>query len=437
RAVMRRLMLGLLVALVAGCARTAAPAGEEAGAAAGAAKELVFWHTQTQENATALDQIVKEYNAKHPELPVTATYIGDYTQLYQKIRASAAQTRNRVLPDLAVAYESMIADYMAADIVRPLDDLLADPQSGLNAASLDDIHPAYLETNRFPQFGNQLLSFPFTKSNLMLYYNESMLRKANVLPPATWEHFIEACRAVKAEFGITPMVTAIDPSTIDGMILSMGGRLISSDGTQAAFEAAETLEAFKVLDTLYREGLARQVVEKNDQNAQFAQKQCCFFFRTSASRPALATLVGKSFDWGCQGLPVKTGEKPMTVMFGANICIFKSTPAKERAAWEFIKYFTSTEVTARWSMASGYLPVRKSAAKLPAYEQFVAAAPQNRAALDLLPVARPEPNVAGWQSVRDCLEAAETAVATQVKKPEAIVQELDQCADAALTPAKQ
>jgi len=88
-------------------------------------------------------------------------------------------------------------------------------------------------------------------------------------------------------------------------------------------------------------------------------------------------------------------------MFGANICILKSTPEREQQAWEFIKYFSTTATTVRWAMATGYLPVRKSAAEDPQLKAFFAAAPQNRSAFDLLPYAHPEPNAACWQGVRD------------------------------------
>lgn len=419
--------------VVAGCrGQGGAPAAKSADAA-----PLQFWHTQTQENNTALEGIVKEFNESHPGLPVQATYIGNYPQLYEKIRASAAQVKNRVLPDLAVAYESMIADYMTADIVRPLDDLVADPTIGLNQESLDDFHPAYLETNRFQQFGGQLLSFPFTKSNLMLFYNATMLEQAGVGVPGTWEEFEAACRAIRQKRGITPLASAIDPSTMDGMILSMGGTLVSPDGQDALFDSAESTAVFELLDRLYRDKLAYQVVEKGDQNNDFANGKCAFFFRSSTARPFIADLAGDQFKWGLTGLPVKAGRQPVTVMFGANICVLKSSPERERRAWEFINFFTSTDITARWAMATGYLPVRKSAAETPAIAAFFAAAPQNRAAFDLLPVAVPEPNVAGWQAVRDCLETAETSVATQLKPPGQVVKDLNACADAALRAARE
>ena len=143
------------------------------------------------------------------------------------------------------------------------------------------------------------------------------------------------------------------------------------------------------------------------------------------------------FKWGLKGLPHKAGAKPVTVMFGANICIFKSQPDREKVAWEFIKFFTSPPITARWATATGYLPVRKSAAKVDKLAAYYAAAPLNRAAYDLLPQAVSEPNIAGWQSVRKAIETAETGVATQVKRPEDAVKELQEAANKALSDTKR
>lgn len=424
----------LIVALLAGCQTGGQTVAEGADGSAKAVADIQFWHTQTQENETALKSIIDDFNGTHSDgPPVVPTYIGSYNDLFEKIRAFASSNNPGDLPDLAVAYESMIAEYMEADIVRPLDDLIGDPASGLNEAALADFHPAYLETNRFAQFRNQMLSFPFTKSNLMLYYNQDMLTACGLQPPKTWSEFLAACRAIKAQFQITPLGTSPDPSTFDGLILSMGGRLISDDQTDALFDTPEALEAIALMDQLYREGLAYQVVDKNGQNADFGAQKCAFFIRSSTARPFLQTAIGDGFQWNCTGLPVKDGLDPSTIMFGANICILKSTPEREKRAWEFIRYFSTPEVTARWAMATGYLPVRKSAAEDPQVQAFFAAAPQNRAAFDMLPYAHPEPNVAGWQGVRDCLQDAETTIASQLgKSPAEIAETLNACADGKL-----
>jgi ABC-type glycerol-3-phosphate transport system substrate-binding protein len=436
----------LLALLCAGCAprpSSAPPAAPATGPAAApsaapASKVLRFWHTQTQDNEKALKQIVDDFNAQagHP-FQVEANYIGSYEQLYEKLKAAAAAHDPTVLPDLAVAYESMIADYMAAKIVRPLDDLLKDPQIGLDEASVKDIFPAYLATNRFAQFGGQLLSFPFTKSNLMLYCNTSLLEEAGAKVPKTWPELIDACRAIKKKHpDVAPFSVFSDASAMDGLVLSCGGKLLLPDGT-SGFGGPETEAALGVYATLFKEKLAAEATEKGTQNNDFSNSKCAFFLRSSTARSDIAKLVGDKFKWDLAGLPSKPGVSPVTVLFGGNICILKSAPERERAAWEFIKYFTSTDVTAKWAIASGYLPVRKSAVEAQATRDAIAAQPQYSRALDVLPIAVAEPNVAGWQDVRKALDDAQAKVINGLESPAQIAGELKAAADAALAQAKK
>ena len=44
---------------------------------------------------------------------------------------------------------------------------------------------------------------------------------------------------------------------------------------------------------------------------------------------------------------------------------------QQKAAYEWIAYFTSPEVSAKWSEKIGYIPVRKSAADVAEYKKFI------------------------------------------------------------------
>jgi ABC-type glycerol-3-phosphate transport system substrate-binding protein len=396
------------------------------GTSSGGVLALDFWHTRRQSDQKALEAIVADFNQANPDVKITAQYQGDYPDLFRKVTASI-QTKQ--LPALAVAYESMISEYMAANILVPLDPFLKDKEYGLSAASLTDIFPAYLDTNRFPQFDNQLLSFPFTKSNLMLYYNRDLLQKAGFqAPPVTWEELITQCRAIKKQTGKPVWAFDLDPSTFDGIIFSYGGELLSTDRTRTLFDSPAARSAFQLVDRLFREGLAYQV-NPDDLNNEFANGNAAFITRSSTGRPTLERLIEKKFAWDLAILPHGPGVKPVTVMYGANICVFKSTPERERAAWRFIQYFTSTPITARWATQTGYLPVRKSAAEDAAVKKLFADNPRARRAFDALPYARPEPNIAGWQEVRDLISEAVTSIINRQATPEEAARTLKEKAD--------
>lgn len=71
--------------------------------------------------------------------------------------------------------------------------------------------------------------------------------------------------------------------------------------------------------------------------------------------------------------------------------MFKDAPeGNKEATWEFIKFLTSPEIVARWSIASGYIPSRESALDVPAFQDYIAEFPEALVARDQLDFAGAE-----------------------------------------------
>lgn len=89
--------------------------------------------------------------------------------------------------------------------------------------------------------------------------------------------------------------------------------------------------------------------------------------------------------------------------------LFKSS-ANPAAAWEFMKYLTSTEIQKRWAMGTGMLPVVKSVGEDQAYLDWqTVAEPRMKAFLEQLPYARTRPAIPLYTQVSD-------AFATEIQK---------------------
>jgi multiple sugar transport system substrate-binding protein len=117
---------------------------------------------------------------------------------------------------------------------------------------------------------------------------------------------------------------------------------------------------------------------------------------------------GNMAEWGMTLIPQSDPDNPQTVLYGGSFCIFKTTDVKQKAAWLFVKFFTSTEQTAKWGSKSGYMPVRASAAAL--LEDYFAENPIAREQFEsIVPYGYPEPSVRGEQDIRTYIEDAETA----------------------------
>jgi len=438
----RRPLLGLALLIaaggLAGClgatpASSPTSSGSTAGASSGGKTRLTFWHTRRRNQEKLLQEICADYNQASPNVEVVPEFQGSYDDLNKKVRLSV---QSKSLPALTVAYEDQVAEYATNNALRPLDDLVSDPEIGLKAEELADLPEQYLRTNRYAQFKDQLLSFPFTKSNLVLYYNRSLLQKAGFsAPPQTWPEFEKQAAAVSRQIGKPAFAFDMDPSTLDGMIFSQGGEVISADGAHTTFDQSATV---RMLDLLSRMKKAKTLAqaEPDDLPALFAGQSCAFVLGSSASRANLEELVGTKFDWDIAVIPHAEGVEPVTVMYGPNVCIFKASPEQEREAWKFIKHFISPEVTARWAQGTGYLPIRKSAVTRPEMAAFYEKNPRAKHVYDILPTTKGEPNVVGWREVRSHLQAAAQSVIGAGTAPQAAAVQLKKKADQALAQSR-
>ncbi len=425
----------LSVAVLAGCRRPAPPANVAQGTPSGGAGtvEIQFWHTQTGANAKALDTLVSRFNAEHTgRIRVAALLQGGYTQLDQKTKAAITAKRP---PETAVAYESMVAEYMKAGAVEPLDSYLSGPD-GIDAKSLEDIFPRYLDSNRFPQFGNQLLSFPFTKSVLVLYYNQQALKEAGfAAPPKTWDEFEQAAvkttrraggKTTRYGFGVWA-----DASTIDGCILSRGGALLSADNKSVRINEEPGREAFRLVADLVKQGAALRTT-RQEYPAEFGNGRIAMFLGSSTAREYVTGAVGGKLPWGCTVIPQKNPSDPVTVQYGANIAVFKTTPEKQRAGWAFVRWLAEPAQTAFWATNSSYMPIRRSVASRPEMQAYWKKDPQAKQCFDVARYGAVEPNIRGWQSTRDALEEAYDKVAGGMSTPEAALAEAAKKANAAI-----
>lgn len=389
----------------------------------------VFWDRQTAETAALLQDIVTAFNAQYDGVPIKVERAGGYEDIHRKVLASLSAG---AVPALAVGYPNTTIEYVRANAVVPLDDLIHDPELGFSSEELEDFYPAVLEMNRYPTFGGRMYSFPFAKSVLMLFFNRVVLRAAGIdQPPATWDEFLDQCRRVKRQSGKFAHAINVDCSTFDGMIFSMGGEVY--DGTQTLYDSPAALRAFRLYQTLAREGLAYRIAGGYDDDIALTQGEVAFTMRSSAASSGIAEVMKDRMDeWGMARIPQDNPANPKTVLYGPNFVLFRTTLEQQRAGWAFIKYLTSVENSTRWTLGTGYLPVRKSAASHPDVQRLWEERPYRKATFECLSFARPEPNVPGWQEVRDLVERALADVIAGNAEAEAAAAALKRDADEVL-----
>ena len=396
---------------------------------------LTLWHALTSDpQKGALEAAVKKFNETNGKgITVQAVVQGNYTQLYQK---TLGAIQAGALPELAHAYESFVADYTKADVVVDLDPYVNSKKNGLDQASKDDIYKPYFDTNRFAQYGNKLLSFPFTKSLAVMYTNLDVL-KANGISaaPKTWDEWEQDVMKTtkKDASGKTTQygyAGTTDASYFNAMVLARGGKIMNDDNKTVAWAGAQGLATLQMLKRLYDGGYAYTPTNFDWQN-DFGTK-LAFVFQSTSSRPFIAAAMKTPVNWTVGTPP---GDK--TVMFGANVAVFKSTPQKQLASWLFIKWFSEQDNTADWATKSYYMPVRKSAANNEALKTYwTSKDPQGKQAYDVIASSIPEPNVRGQQDIRDVITNMIVSVTTNKATPEAAIKDAETKANQILKDAQ-
>jgi ABC-type glycerol-3-phosphate transport system substrate-binding protein len=377
--------------------------------------EIQFWHAQSQTQETALKALVDKFNASHPNIKVTATYQGTYTDIFKKVTAALAAGSP---PDLAIGYQNDISNYIKSDAVVPLDDMMKDPKIGFTDADMKDIFPAFID--KYPQAGNKVYSLAFMRSMEVLFYNADMVKAAGLSkPPETWDDFAKVCAAINKPPDIYCYELSADASRFATWVFGRGGDLLSADGKTVTFDkqpgpGLDTLNWVKdMFDKKYSTTQAKAYQDQTD----FSLGKDCFAFGSTAGLPYYAAAVkdaGKNVNWGI-ALPPHTAKDPTVDIYGPSVTIFKTTPEKQQAAFVFLKWLMDKDPNAEWIKATAYFPARQSTKDTLA--DYIKANPMYGQAFDWLQYGRGEPTIAAWNPIRGFIADAITAVANAKMTP--------------------
>ncbi len=382
---------------------------------------ITFWHANPGPIGGILGALVSQFNATHPRYRVRAEFVGNYTALNQKVMSAVAAGAQ---PDAAQAgVYGAVAEYLNESLIVPVQRFIDGPD-GLSKQSLSDIFPGFLEDNTIALGSTPtLVSWPFNKSVMVLYYNGTMLKSLRLGVPRTWDEFVSALqRVVKAGKAAAGMGWTPGSDFFAALLIQNGGRLLSPDEKQVQFHSEAGVRAIAFLKDLYDRKLMYLTKQYDWQNDLVAQK-ICFAASTIVSQQYIQQDLKGAWDLGVAPLPA--GSRKATILFGSNGVIFaRAKPEAQAGAWAFFKWWAEPQQTALWSVQSHYLPLRRSALDHQIMKHEFAQDPRQRVALDSLEYAHPMPdNVAAWVRIDPVLTDAITKAVTGLQAPKDALQE--------------
>jgi ABC-type glycerol-3-phosphate transport system substrate-binding protein len=400
---------------------------------------LTFWEPfgLDRPQGLLLGEMVHDFQVENPDVLVELVPRSGYVGIHG---AMLAALEGGELPDLAVAFPSMIAEYAAAGAVLPLDAFILDPEIGLSEEDLVDLFPGFLEAGRFPGFGRRMLAFPFSYNAIGMWVNEDLLNRAGWdSPPATWTEFEQACFDVFASTGAQcyPYIESV--SIFDAWVYSRGGQVLGTNGRNAAFNGPAGIESLVLLRRLIDAGLAWRPEDTYGDYVAFANGLAPFTFSSTgntllyldAYQAALRAGV-TPFRWYQTMIPQANPQAAATHLYGGGFFIVPGEPVREQAAWRLIRWFTDTPQAARWAASLQSMPPRLSALEM--MTDTLEAHPFVEVQVEgILPYARPEPAVAAELEIRDILYTAILSVTNGLQDPQTALDQAASEADLVLS----
>ncbi|WP_353513257.1 ABC transporter substrate-binding protein [Thermus sp. LT1-2-5] len=388
--------------------------------------------------ARFIEGYVREFEQRNPGIKVNTVFGGNYEENQAKV---VAAIRAGNPPDTAILLSQQLYTLLAMDAIEPFDPYIAkDPELKRAVA---DFFPAFMMNSTLD---GKVYSLPFQRSTPILYYNKEAFREAGLdpeKPPATWDELVEYAKKLTKRdaqgrvirYGVA--IPTEDRSTwlLEALTIQAGGLLYDPAG-QGCKVLVDTEPVRKGMQ--FKADLARKhgvspagLVAWGTTPGDFAAGKVAMIYHSTGSLGFIRT--NARFPFGTAFLPklVRYG----TPTGGANFYLFKgSDPAKKEATLRFVKFMTSAELQAQWSLDSGYVAARRSSWNLPIMQKYLQEWPQAKTAREQLAYARAELPVYNLQQVKDIIAEAEQAVVLGRKDVREATREAQRRVEEALKP---
>jgi len=353
-----------------------------------------------------VDGIVSDFEQQNPDIKVNAVYSGNYDDT--RVRALSALNSGEPA-QLAVMFSIDAYDLIEQDLIVPFDSLVAES----NDAWLSSFYPALMQNGMIE---GQTWGIPFQRSTIVAYYNKDMFREAGLDPekaPTTWGELVDIGKQLTNDdhYGLMIPSTGYPYWMFQALAIQNGQELMANDGLATFFDKPEVIHTLKFWQSLSSEHgiMPTGTVEWGTLRQAFLEGKTAMMWHSTGNLTAVKSAA--TFDFGVAMLPgnVRLGSPTG----GGNFYIFKDSSEEEKeASLKLIKFMTSPEQAAKWSIATGYMGVSRDAYKTEALTNYMREFPAAAVARDQLEHAVAEFSTFETARIREGLNNAIQATLT-------------------------
>lgn len=373
-----------------------------------------FWHSFGHNISKNLDPLIEEFEELYAEkgiyIDVQATSTGGgYDGLRSRVNLG---TKSNSIPTMLLGYPDHFANYINNDILLPLDEFVYADDEDIKIDNVQDFVTSYWnECNMDFKGESKVVAIPFNKSTEVTYYNASacdpILYELGYITKdettgeygkweqPTWDQVWEVSKLLKERANSADGLSwtlenvpykstkCVYPTFIDSaanfFITSTrqwGGEYTKASGEVVFYndKAVEAQEYF--LEKASTEKIWNLPNKLNQSYGSYVLVNNEAFI-SIGSTAGVNNNDSTKYELKVTAYPQRSyedSEVKAVIQQGTNAGILSknSNNLTRLAAWLLINYLTSTDVTTRFSINTGYLPVRESAKTSETFTSFLA-----------------------------------------------------------------
>lgn len=333
---------------------------------------LTVWHVYGGQTDSPLNDMIEEFNDSVGEekgIKVQVTVVSNTNNIHDAVlRAAKNEPGASELPDMFISYPKTI-------LAMPDSEILVDYRDYFSEEELSAYLPSFLEEGTID---GRLVSFPLAKSTEIMFIDKTLFDRFSVAADVgleqlnTWEGLFELSsdyyRWTDAQ---TPEVEGDGkPFFVHDYHFNYFQVGTESMG-ESFFEKEEIAygEKFKKAWEPYaraaiqggvwlNEGYATEPLRTGNAVVSVASSASVLYYEDIVT---YADNRSENIEVIAKPVPCFEDGKKIVMQRGAGFCTVKSTPQKEQAAADFLKWLTEPENNVRFVTQVGYMPVTKEA----------------------------------------------------------------------------
>jgi len=384
---------------------------------------------------TLHQDLAKRFTELHPDIKIKfRNPVAGYEEGAQQILRDQLTGR---LPDVAFNGINQIGLFVDRGLGTPLDDFIA--RDG-GAAKLG-YYPTLAELGKWK---GKTYGLPFAVSTPVLYVNADLVAKAGGRVediPKTWPELVALGKKIEAaagqgKTGLYYQWEQTGNWLVQSLVTSRGGRILKADGCKIAFDDDNGMWALKTLEAFGRWGMPNLALGQARQS--FVAGNIAILADSTSYVAAAQRQIGERFVF--KTLPFPLASQNGRLPAGGNVAmVFAKDPARQKAAWEYVKFVTGSVGQTQMVNLTGYMPGNEIAVRDPELlGRFYDSNPNHKTSIAQLPVLTEWTAFPGENSLKviEVVKSHTEALVTGRRKAEDVMPDLSKDVRALLPACK-